>query len=367
MRRLLLVLGAFWLSAPALSADQPWFAFTQNELIGFKDAHGKVMIEPKFSESFTVARRFDHIIAAGEDAASGFSTYYLLKDGRQIKPGSVYFFDARADCESEGTIRFRDRQAHKVGFLDQNGREQIAAKFDAAEPLRNGVAPALRDATLVCADQGVSLDQCEHKMWLGGQKLLIDQHGETLVEDFNIKRLDTLDWYSLLVSDQPPDDARRVWFKGVNGRYYSFIDIEEDFAIWLGQSFLPHLDSASLQANSYPQVWYGAGEAPLRSYRSGPAKSVIARNASALRLRLAALRTSGKFAVRVDDAGWPFEPDRDPQYFDGCANFAYWKTPKVALMENWNLGVFEPAKHASFDFIRTPDGYRLVSFSLPTR
>ena len=365
MRLSVVALSALLLTQPVMAADQPWFAFTRNDLIGFKDARGKVMIKPQFEPVATVALRFDHIIAVGEGAESDYRTYYLLKDGRQVGQRSVYYFDAKADCESEGTIRFRDRQTDKVGFLDQNGRVQIAAQFDDAEPLRNGVAWALRGATKVCAERGVSLDQCEHQGWQGGQKLLIDRLGKTLVAGFEADNLEALDWYSLTVNDQPPTDARRVSFKGVDGRYYSFVDIEKDFAAWFAGSFLPHLDTASLQANSYPRVWRGIGNQPFNDYKSGAGLSMIAANASRLRSRLGALRASGEYGVGLDSFSWPFEPGREPQYFDGCGNFAQWKTPIMSVQENMNHGSYEPGKHASFNFIRTAQGYRLFSFSLP--
>ncbi len=365
-QRLGLLLVAFSLvlvSAFAVAADEPWFAFHQGELIGFKNSRGKVMIAPKFNEIFTVAKRFDHIIAAGDDVGEQSRSYYLLKDGRQIGEDSLYTFDTKPDCESEGSIRFRDKQSGKIGYFDRNGQVMIAAQFDAAEPFRNGVAWVLRDATRFCYDD-VAAVECEHYGFKGGQKLLIDRRGEVLVEGFATDNLDTLDWYSLTVGDQPPSDARRVSFKGVNGRYYSFIDIEKEFTAWFAESFLPHLDTASLQANSYHTVWRGVSDQPLNDWVRVRGKSA-ADYVPALRKHLAALRISGEYGVMLLTRPWPFDAKRNPGYFDGCGNFAYWKTPQVSAMENLNRGVFEPDKHASFDFVRTKNGYRLVSFSLP--
>lgn len=354
------------IAIPVSAADQPWFAFTQQDLIGFKDARGKVMIQPTLSGGITIARRFDHIIAAGEHDGQSFRTYYLLKDGRQIGQNSLYMFDNAPDCESEGTIRFRDRHQDKVGFFNGDGQVQIAAQFDDARPLRNGVALALRGARRMCFDgEGVPLDRCEHLGWQGGQNLLIDRHGKTLVEGVDIENFDAFDWYSLVVMQQPSTDPRRVSFKGVDGRYYSFVDIEKEFTVWFTESFLPHLDSRSLQANSFHTVRRGVAGGPLKNYTRASGASMIKQYGSTLHRRLSVLKVSGEYGVSIESSSWPFEPDHDPQYFDGCANFAHWKTPMVSVMENWNRGSFEPAKHASFNFIRTPDGYRLLSFSLP--
>jgi len=360
----LTTLAALALSVSA-AADEPWVAFTQNDLIGFKDAQGSVRFEPKLSPMFTLARRFEHIIATGEETAEGCRSYYLLRDGRQVAPDSLYFFDNAPVCESENSIRFRDRQRDKVGFLDGNGQVLIPAELSDATAMRNGTVVALKGATRSCADSGVSLEQCEHKGWSGGTELLLDRLGTTLVQGFDASRAEALDWYSKQVSEQASGDPRRVSFKTVDGRYISFVDIEKDFAIWFRDEFLPHLDDASLKAHSYPQLWSGEGGAPLDDWKTAAVDDVLREHGAQLRARLEALRTSAGYGVRQGDMGWPFDPERDPQYFDGCGEFAQWKTPKVSAVEHWDQGSFEPARHASFDFIRTAEGYRLVAFSIP--
>ncbi|MFS2124209.1 hypothetical protein [Pseudomonas sp. Pseusp97] len=341
-------------------------AFTQNDLIGFKDAQGAVRVEPKLSPMFTLARRFEHIIATGEESADGYRSYYLLRDGREVAPDSLYFFDNAPICESEDSIRFRDRQRDKVGFLDGDGRVLIRAELSDATAMRNGLVVALKGAARSCAEPGVSLDQCEHKGWSGGTEVLLDRQGRTLVENFDSRRAAALDWFSREVSDQPSSDPRRVSFKAVDGRYLSFVDIEKDFAAWFRDEFLAHLDDVSLKAHSYPQLWSGEGGAPQDDWKTAAVDDVLREYGAQLRARLEALRTSAGYGVRQDDMGWPFDPERDPQYFDGCGEFAQWKTPKVSAVEHWDQGSFEPARHASFDFIRTAEGYRLVAFSIPS-
>lgn len=359
--------GLGWLAlvCSAEAADEPWVAFTQDELIGFKDARGVVRIEPKLSPMFTIARRFERIIATGEETTGGYRTYYLIRDGRQVAPDSVYFFDNAPLCESEDSIRFRDRARDTVGFLDGNGQVLIPAQLSDATAMRNGMAVALKGATRSCVDPGTSLEQCEHRTWKGGTELLIDRHGQTLVEGFDSARSGELDWFSLQRSDRPSNDSRRMSFKGVDGRYYSFVAIEKDFSAWFKSEFLPHLDDASLKKNSFPRVWIGQGNEPLDDWKSAAVADFLDQHGPALRKRLEALRSSGGYGVSQDERGWPFDPERDPQYFDNCDGFAQWKTPKLSVMEHWQLGSFEPAKHASFDFIRTADGYRLVAFSIP--
>lgn len=360
----LLVLGALALCAPA-GANEPWVAFTQNDLIGFKDAQGTVQVRPRLSPMFTMARRFEHIIAAGEETADGYRTYHLLRDGRRVAPDAVYFFDNAPVCESENSIRFRDRQRDKVGFLDGHGRVLIPAELSDASAMRNGMVVALTGASRTCADPGISLEHCEHRGWKGGTELLLDRHGKALVSNFDSTRAGALDWFSQQVSEQPSNDPRRVSFLGVDGRYISFVDIEKDFALWFRDVFLAQLDDDSLKAHSYSRVWHGQGSESLDDWQAAPVDDVLRQHVAELRKRLETLRASGGYGVRQDDMGWPFDPESDPQYFDNCGDFAQWTTPKVSAMEHWEQGSFEPAKHASFDFIRTADGYRLVAFSIP--
>ncbi|MBD9499196.1 hypothetical protein IB260_12170 [Pseudomonas sp. PDM23] len=357
-------LVALALSVSAV-AGEPWVAFTQNDLIGFKDAQGSVKVAPTLSPMFTLARRFEHIIATGEETADGYRSYYLLRDGRHVAPDSLYFFDNAPICESENSIRFRDRQRDKVGFLDGNGQVLIPAELSDATAMRNGMVVALKGATRSCADPDVSLEQCEHKGWSGGIELLLDRHGRTLVQGFDASRAEALDWYSKQVSGQASSDPRRVSFKGVDGRYISFVDIEKDFAVWFRDEFLAHLDDASLKAHSYSRIRTGQGSGPLDDWQAATPDEVLKKYGAELRQRLEALRSSAGYGVRLGDMGWPFDPERDPQYFDSCGEFAQWQTPRVSAMEHWQQGSFEPGKHASFEFIRTAEGYRLVAFSIP--
>jgi hypothetical protein len=48
-----------------------------------------------------------------------------------------------------------------------------------------------------------------------------------------------------------------------------------------------------------------------------------------------------------------------------CDQFTQWKTPLVSAMEQGEQGLFDSGKHAAFNFIRTAEGYRRLSFSMP--
>lgn len=365
MRLWLPALGALMMTAPAVALE-PWVAFEHGNLLGFKDERGAIKVEPKLAAQYTVARRFEHIIATGEEEPDGsYRSYYLLRDGRQVAADSLYIYNNTPICESENSIRFRDHQRDTVGFLDGDGQVLIAAELSDATPMRNGMVVALKGAIRTCAEPGRSLEQCEHKSWSGGTELLLDRHGNTLVENFDIYRSGALDWFSRQEGDQPSSDPRRVSFKGVDGRYMSFVDIEKDFAAWFKDEFLPSLDDAALKAHSYPELWSLQDCCEVPGEWKTATDVALRKRGAAVRKRLESLRASAGYVVVQNPHYWPLAPDSNPQYFDGCNNFTQWKTPLVSVLEHGQLGSHDSAEHASFDFIRSANGYRLISFSIP--
>lgn len=57
-----------------------WTSFWNKDstLIGYKDNHGVVKIEPKFT-GLTNARKFDNILAVSEESNGNWSSYYLIE------------------------------------------------------------------------------------------------------------------------------------------------------------------------------------------------------------------------------------------------------------------------------------------------
>jgi len=99
--------GSYWIS----------FWNEDSELLGFKDHNGKIKIEPKFT-GFTTAKKFDRIIAVMEENNGCIETYYLTKSGKKVGKDQIYIFDNGPDCESDGFIRFRDKETDKVGMFN---------------------------------------------------------------------------------------------------------------------------------------------------------------------------------------------------------------------------------------------------------
>ncbi len=237
-------------------ADNIWHLFrdTKNELIGFKDSKNNVKIKPKFI--FTPAKEFHNIIAVIESTENNkFKSYYLLKNGNKVGFNSHYIWDNSPDCESDGTIRFRDKKKG-VGFFDRKGNVLIPAIYSNATPFRNGMAIVLKDATKMCFNgKPYSIkNRCEHWKWEGGKTYLINKQNKILVENFWY--VTNLNWLSVKISDKLIKD--RIWdsFLGTDGKYYSFINYEKEFNIWF-ESFLTLSDIKSLNNRSISElsVW----------------------------------------------------------------------------------------------------------------
>lgn len=165
-----------------------WTAFPNKDttLTGFKDKNGVIKIEPKFN-GFTIARKFENIIAVTEEESGNWKSYYLTKQGKIVGRDSLYVFDNGPDCENEGFIRFTDRKTDKMGIFNAEGKIVIPAEYSALTKVKNGIISVLKDAK--------KQQDGEHFFWAGGKEFLIDINNKILVEDFAYN--DDLNFYSL--------------------------------------------------------------------------------------------------------------------------------------------------------------------------
>jgi hypothetical protein len=125
---------------------------TGEELIGFKDKFGKIIIDAKYTHVYT-----DTL----------FSMAIVLKNGEWLgidKEENVilkpFIFDNGPDYLEEGLFRFVEN--NKIGFADINGRKIISAKYDFATPFENGLS------TYVLGGQREYDKGGEHWWWIGG-------------------------------------------------------------------------------------------------------------------------------------------------------------------------------------------------------
>lgn len=106
-------------------------------LVGYKDAWGRVVIEPKyiFAEPFS-----KYGIAPVCDAEQGW-IYIDRHENGIIKP---YFIKNNNDFDrfSDGLARYEENG--KIGFFNEQGQVVIAARYEFASPFKNGLAAVAR-------------------------------------------------------------------------------------------------------------------------------------------------------------------------------------------------------------------------------
>ncbi len=197
MKQLNLTLFLF-ISSVSLFAqsDQKWFSYwnTDTTLLGFKNAKGEILTEPKFI--MVSCSDFEKVSGVVEQVSEDeYKTYYLKSDGTKFAEDSVYFFDAAADNESEGYIRFKSPKTKKVGLMDVNGRIILPAVYDEMKPVESGFVRALKGAKKDFWEEHED-DGCGHFSWVGGEsqlisienrkvlssKFLVDKKGEHIYE-----------------------------------------------------------------------------------------------------------------------------------------------------------------------------------------
>ena len=336
-----------------------WYSFsdTTKELTGFKDIDGNVMIEPKFM-GYTVARRFINMVAVMEEVNGSYESYYLLKNGKEFGTDSMYVFDATFDCEKEGYIRFRDSAKDKTGFFDSTGTVAIPALYNDATPFCNGVAIVLKDAKKEYRHKKKHKG-CNHWSWVGGTSLLIDQKNNILVEgiDYDI----AYDYYSLEKSGKKHQDTCRVSYLGTDKQYYSMIDMEKHFKVWL-VDLLENLDAAKLVKNSMDEVSLWTAQDGWIFKKSG---KLITENYELLHSRLTSIRQpKADYFISLQGLNpYIYSGEKYFRYFDGCGNADKDKYPVFSLVINHQLPDNDTFQD-NFDFLKTSDGYKLISYTL---
>lgn len=146
----------------AMAAGYP-VPFQQDGKWGYKDAGGRVIIEPRFQ-------------TAGAFAAEGLAAVvdeqgwaYINAEGALVVRPLVV--DNGPDYFQEGLARFR--ASGKVGFFNRGGKVIIPAAFGFALPFSEGLAG-------VC-DQCREIREGEHTVVRGGQWGFIGRGGELVI------------------------------------------------------------------------------------------------------------------------------------------------------------------------------------------
>lgn len=337
---------------------EPWIAFHNKDttLIGFKDSKNTIKIEPKFT-GFTIANKFDGIIGVSERVDDKkWLNYYLSKSGRIVGRDSLLIYDNSVDCESEGFIRFRDAKTDKTGMFNRNGDIVIPADYNALTSVRNGMVIGLQGAKK--KEWGKESGDY-HFSWVGGKEVLIDTRNRVLVDDFNYEG--KLNFFSLLVSDKPNEDPVRQNFKTTEGKYYSFIDFGREFDAWLKTSLLKNFTKAYLSEATYKELTFWKEE---DGWKTEDKHSFINRNFELIKVKLLELNHPGcKYQVFDDGLNhYIFESEEYQRFFDNCGAAKEWIYPLKNIVISYEKGKDLVQDH--FSFLRTEDGYKLISISL---
>ena len=352
---ILLIISCFYLGACTQKKDT-WVAFYNKDttLVGFKDKQGQIKIPPRFT-TYGVARKFDDIIAVSEFRKPKDANYYLTKKGRIVGRDSLYYFDSFPDCECEGFIRFRDPKSLKMGIFNSDGNIAIPATYNYVSSVRNGLIMALTGARRVYPKDP---NEEHFDPWEGGTDVLMDVNNKILIRNFPYN--DDIDFYSLIVSDEPDKNPIRKNFKGTNGKNYSFISFEKEFDKWFTENMLseisiPHLAGVS---NDSILLWTNKG------WRNGSKETYITKNFGRLKATLSRLRTvKDKYYVSKEGLNpYCYDIDLYAEYFDNCGMPKDWINPVMNVVIT--PGDRDGFEQDSFEFLRTTAGYKLISFSI---
>lgn len=267
------------------------------------------------------------------------------------------------DCESEGLIRFRDGKQDRIGFFDSLGTVVIPAIYNYASPFRNGLSMVIAGAEKVCLDDDKFSQEnpCEHWRWKDGKNLLIDRNNNILIDNFEPSA--ELDWYSLHIQRTLSETSLTETFEGVNGLFYSFINVEEQFKSWLFDYLLQDLNKEKLINNSYNRINYWDDSAGW-IFEDG--NIFIDKNFEVLKSGFLDLTgETADFFITTDDLNrFIYDSGEFEKYFDDCGNAKTWRYPVLDVVIN-NM-IKNEFYQDHFEFLRTDDGYKLISVTLRT-
>lgn len=334
-------------------SNYTWTSFwnADNTLFGYKDKNDVVRIEPKFT-GFTNAGIFEHIIAVSEDNDGKWISYYLTKSGKIVGRDSLHIFDNGADCESEGFIRFRDPKTDKAGMFNRNGDVVISAEYNGLTRVRNGMIIALKGAKKKYWEGG------EHYSWVGGQEFLIDTNNNILIHNFKLDN--SLNFFSLEITNAPHSDTIRKSFLARDGSYYSFIDYENEFRQWITNELLRDLTKERLISISYDTITWDAPDRWAKTSR----EKLITDNFTILKSGLSEiLQPKTDYFITSDGLNqFMFEGAEFEKYFNNCGESKDWIYPIMSIIINH--GDKNNFSQNHYDFLRTDNGYKLICLTI---
>ena len=356
-----IILLALFLGSISVHAqiNESWTAFRDSidHLIGFKNGKGEIKIEPKFM-GFTMANRFDDIMAVMEIKGKKYISYYLTKSGKVVGRDSLFTFDNSADCESEGFIRFKDKKTDKVGLFNKEGQVVIPAIYEALSPVHNGMLSALQGAKKKYWEKH-NEGGCNHYSWSGGENLLLNTSNEILARNFeNGYRLN---FHSLKIEETNKLDSTTKSFKGVNGKFYIFSIPEKKFAEWFKNILLKNLTQEKLEQYTMDSLVYWRGN---EGWVTKDKTTFTSQNFALLKKCLleTAQPKAHYFISTMGMNPFMYEGPAYYIYYNNCGQAREDKYPVMNVVINTKNKAESVQNH--FDFLTTPNGYRLISITI---
>ncbi|WP_222867747.1 WG repeat-containing protein [Sphingobacterium phlebotomi] len=339
--------------------EDTWTAFYNQDstLVGYKDRSGDVKIPPKFA-GYMTAIKFDDIVAGLERNGEKWISYYVNKDGKVFGTDSMYIFDNTADCENEGFIRFRDRESDKVGLFDKKGSIVVPAMYNDLTKVRNGMLVGLKGAEKKYArENDPPVDN--YYTWVGGEEVLLDTLNNIVAENFTNDN--KLDFYSIEITSKPSEDKSKKSFPSNDGTYVTFIDFVEEFKIWLANDLLSDFTTEKLlQASHDTIVWEST-----KGWAKTEKRAFIENNFQLLKHILSEIKEpETNYAVFLNGLNpFMYEGAEFDKYFNNCREAKEWQYPVLSVVISYHYGK-EAMSQNRFDFLRTENGYGLISSTI---
>jgi len=150
-----------------------------NELIGYKDRFGKVIIDAKYTHVYTDTLYLMAIVLQNSE--------WLGIDKNENVILKPFIYDNGPDYIEEGLFRFVEN--NKIGFADIDGRKIIKAKYDFAKPFENG----LSEYTL--GGQREYENGREYWYWTGGYESgYVNHDGQEFIKVTDLKNMKREAW-----------------------------------------------------------------------------------------------------------------------------------------------------------------------------
>lgn len=339
--------------------EDTWTAFYNQDstLVGYKDRSGDVKITPKFA-GYMTAMKFDKIVAGMERNGEKWISYYVNKDGKVFGTDSMYIFDNTADCENEGFIRFRDSKSDKVGLFDKNGNIVVPTIYNDLTKVRNGMLIGLKGAKKkYVRENAPPVDN--YYTWGGGIEMLIDTLNNILAENF--PNDNKLDFYSVERTSKPSEDKSKKSFPSSDGKYVTFIDFEEEFKAWLIDGLLSDFTQEQLLQSAYDTIVWESKEGWAKSEK----QEFVDNNFQLLRQILLEINEpQTNYSIFLNGLNpFMYEGQEFDKYFNNCREAKEWQYPVLSVVISYDYGT-EDISQNHFDFLRTENGYRLISVTI---